>query len=567
MNKVFKIIIVFILMLTIVNAKELDSIKISNDNNTIVIKWNKTDSESTYTISRSKKKNGKYKVVKTTKDNVFKDKKLVYGKTYYYKIKTSKITKTVSKKVIPNSVNNLIIDSVGKKNIKLTWDKQKVSGYEIYRSTDKKKWAKVGKTSKISFNNNKLKTNKTYYYKVRSYVKVNGKKVYSKFSNIVSAQTTKYYKLYSEAIDKAKNYIDKYKLSKEELLSKLKYNSIIQKYVLDKLNINFKENALSLAKKYESMFSLSKEELIKQLKEYEKFTEDEVKYAINNIKTEYGDEVSSIELKYKKDLSLLGYTDEEIEKIFEDFSTNEIKKYLLDKKYNNLLGFKSSEYFDIAKIDRYQNYCDKNKYSENECVLYVEIGLDNDFYTNMKKANTSDGKLILVNKYYYISDNYNANIEKLGSGYGIGSLNKEAAKHFREMVDAAKKDGIKLRSVSAYRSYKTQKSLYKSYVRRDGVKKADTYSARPGHSEHNTGLAVDINTASSSAHFEKTKEYKWLIDNSYKYGFALRYLKGKEFITGYKYEPWHFRYFGSEVATSLHELGVTYEEYLIMNKK
>ena len=185
----------------------------------------------------------------------------------------------------------------------------------------------------------------------------------------------------------------------------------------------------------------------------------------------------------------------------------------------------------------------------------------------MKKANVSDGKLMLVNKYYYHDKSYNANLVKLGSGYGNGSLNKEAAIHFRQMVDDAKKDGIKLWSVSAYRSYSTQKIIYNRYVKKDGVKKADTYSARPGHSEHSTGLAVDINVASSSRHFEKTKEYAWLKENSYKYGFIERYMKGKEFITGYKYEPWHFRYFGSDVATELYEMNVTYEEYLIMKRK
>ena len=198
--------------------------------------------------------------------------------------------------------------------------------------------------------------------------------------------------------------------------------------------------------------------------------------------------------------------------------------------------------------------------------MYVEIGLDNEFYTNMKKANVDDGKLILVNKYYYVDKDYYANTETLGSGYGSGSLNKEAAKYFREMVKEAKKDGIKLYSVSAYRSYSTQKSLYNRYVRKDGKKKADTYSARPGHSEHNLGLAVDINCASSSRHFENTKEYKWLKDNSYKYGFIERYPKGKEFITGYKYEPWHFRYLGSEVATEVYNLNVTYEEYVVIKK-
>ena len=192
--------------------------------------------------------------------------------------------------------------------------------------------------------------------------------------------------------------------------------------------------------------------------------------------------------------------------------------------------------------------------------------MDYDFYTNMKASNVNDGILILVNKYNYISKNYNANLEKLGSGYGSGSLNKEAAKYFRQMVNDAKKDGIKLKSISAYRSYNSQKTLYNNYVKKHGEAKANTFSAKPGHSEHETGLAVDINNASSKAHFENTKEYAWLINNSYKYGFILRYPQDKEFITGYKYEPWHYRYFGIDMATKLHNENVTYEEYLVMHR-
>ena len=279
-----------------------------------------------------------------------------------------------------------------------------------------------------------------------------------------------------------------------------------------------------------------------------------------------GKDTTKEEYAYKEELLSLGYNTTDIEQIEKIFTIDEVKTYLLDEKYNNLLKFKSSPYFNIENLKRYQTYFDKKDYSEENAVMYVEIGLDKDFYTDIKPADTSKGTLILVNKYYSIDDKYDADLETLGDGYGKGKLNKEAASHFREMVDAAKKDGIKLRSVSAYRSYSSQKSIYNNYVNKDGRAKADTYSARPGHSEHNTGLAVDINTASSSAHFENTKEYEWLINNSYKYGFILRYPENKMFITGYKYEPWHYRYLNVEVATEIHELNVTYEEYLVMKK-
>ena len=129
----------------------------------------------------------------------------------------------------------------------------------------------------------------------------------------------------------------------------------------------------------------------------------------------------------------------------------------------------------------------------------------------------------------------------------------------------AKKDNIKLWITSGFRSYSLQTSLYNNYVLKDGKEKADTYSARPGHSEHQTGLAMDLNIVDSS--FEGTKEAIWIADNCYKYGFIIRYPKGKEEITGYKYEPWHVRYLGKELSEKVYKSGKTLEEYLNITSK
>ena len=221
-------------------------------------------------------------------------------------------------------------------------------------------------------------------------------------------------------------------------------------------------------------------------------------------------------------------------------------------------------HFIEANYDRYIAYKELHPdYTDDNIINYVNIGLDRDFYTNMEDTDMSDGILILCNKYHKLKKDYKPDLVSL-SGYGGGQMQKEAASHFKEMVKAAKKDGITLWNVSGYRSYSTQKSLYNNYVKRDGVSKADTYSARAGTSEHQTGLATDINTASSKAHFEKTKEYAWLIKNAHQYGFILRYPEGKTFITGYKYEPWHYRYVGKEVAQIIYEKNITYEEYYVM---
>ena len=130
------------------------------------------------------------------------------------------------------------------------------------------------------------------------------------------------------------------------------------------------------------------------------------------------------------------------------------------------------------------------------------------------------------------------------------------------MADGAKQDGILLRSVSAYRSYQHQKSTYNRYLKQYQQIMVDTFSARPGHSEHQTGLALDINVASSSAHFERTPAFAWLKEHCAEYGFLLRYDQGKETITGYRFEPWHYRYVGQEIAKICMEQGLAYEEYL-----
>lgn len=153
----------------------------------------------------------------------------------------------------------------------------------------------------------------------------------------------------------------------------------------------------------------------------------------------------------------------------------------------------------------------------------------------------------------------------LPSTYAPGGLLPEFNTAFAKMQAAAKQDGMSLSICSGYRSYSYQAQLYNNYVARDGKAKADTYSARPGHSEHQSGLAADINYAGDW--FNTTPEAKWLAENCYKYGFIIRYPKGKDDITGYKYEGWHIRYLGDELAGLVHDSGLTLEEYFSIDSK
>ena len=133
------------------------------------------------------------------------------------------------------------------------------------------------------------------------------------------------------------------------------------------------------------------------------------------------------------------------------------------------------------------------------------------------------------------------------------------------MFAAAQDDGVQLVFGSGYRSESLQRQFYESYVARDGQAAADRYSARPGTSEHQTGLAVDVTTPNLNCHleicFEDTPQGQWVAENAHRYGFIIRYLEGKEAITGYQYEPWHLRYVGEELATELYQSGQTMEEF------
>lgn len=154
----------------------------------------------------------------------------------------------------------------------------------------------------------------------------------------------------------------------------------------------------------------------------------------------------------------------------------------------------------------------------------------------------------------------------LPSTYAPGE-SKEARAAFQEMAAEATLSGYDLIAFSTYRSFDYQTQLYDRYVTNDGQDAADRYSARPGYSEHQTGLAFDIGEQHFEQHFAKesfgeTEAGKWVAANAHKYGFIMRYPNGSEKITGYMYEPWHFRYVGEELAVQVYEANVTLEEFL-----
>ena len=202
----------------------------------------------------------------------------------------------------------------------------------------------------------------------------------------------------------------------------------------------------------------------------------------------------------------------------------------------------------------------------------ADSGADNGQTVDTAAASDPYSTAVLINKQFALPDDYEPKdlvypdvrftfkekIEKR-------MMRKEAAEALKELFAGAEQDGIYLAGVSAYRSHKTQTALFNRYVEKDGEEKAKTYSAVPGHSEHETGLAIDVSGSdgkcAAESCFGDTKEAAWLADHATEYGFIIRYPEGKEDITGYKYEPWHLRYVGKEIAADIAERGITLEEY------
>lgn len=148
----------------------------------------------------------------------------------------------------------------------------------------------------------------------------------------------------------------------------------------------------------------------------------------------------------------------------------------------------------------------------------------------------------------------------LPSSYGPGDIDPEVKKAFEVMQKAATAQGLNIYISSGFRSYNYQQRIYNNYVAKDGVALADTYSARAGYSEHQSGLCFDLNSIDDS--FAATPEGKWVAEHAHEYGFIIRYPKGKEDVTGYQYESWHLRYLGVETATAVYQSGLCLEEYL-----
>ena len=324
-----------------------------------------------------------------------------------------------------------------------------------------------------------------------------------------------------------------------------------QKYYSEEAIKVIKENNLN--KIYKDDYSKTLDEVLKNNQYQDAYLEE-------YLKIDYINDTNFIS-KINKYLEI-GYKAEEINNIFK-LSNNNQEKLLNLNKQSDFTKYLEIKNFNIENLKRYEDYQAKNKdKSIDKVVTYVNLNLDKEFYTDPIRIENPDEITTLINKFHYVDKDFvPKNLVTLFDSKNGAKMVKVAAEAYQKFIEAAQKDGITLESTTAYRSYSFQNTLYTNYVAEDGREKADTYSARPGTSEHQLGLAVDLNDPNVIGQRLDDKDFEWVKNNSYKYGFILRYLEEFVPITGYMEEPWHIRYLGVDLATKVHDSGLTYDEY------
>ena len=228
--------------------------------------------------------------------------------------------------------------------------------------------------------------------------------------------------------------------------------------------------------------------------------------------------------------------------------------------------YSSLYYYEADKQARYQAYHDANpSFTPDEVVWRVNAHVDVPGYTEMDTIAPEDADKVgqLINKHYRLADDYvPRKLAALDNGLLVTPETKTA---YDEMAAAAAREGIYFTPGSTYRSVDYQRNLYNKYVASDGQESADTYSARPGSSEHHTGRAIDfIGPSGTLDSFEGTPPSQWIGENSWQYGFIVRYTQENQDVTKYIYEPWHITYVGKEIAQTMkNETINTLEEYTV----
>lgn len=263
----------------------------------------------------------------------------------------------------------------------------------------------------------------------------------------------------------------------------------------------------------------------------------------------------------------IGYSNNDINIILAHGDDESVSRFTKRDKIKYLEEFFIIDYAKLDNYDRYVSFSDETGEDEETTVLYVNLSLDkNDYEDSILVSEFSFD--MLVNKHRSLAEDFEPDsLMTIPIEYASSDDMKSsrlAFNAFKEMSDAAKKEGYELVINSAYRSYQDQLDIIDYYFDAYGQSYVDKYVAKAGYSEHQTGLAYDIGSRKVNV-FVNSKEYEWMQDNAYKYGFILRFSKKYEDITGFRNEPWHYRYVGKEIAKYIYEHNnISFEEYYAM---
>ena len=260
-----------------------------------------------------------------------------------------------------------------------------------------------------------------------------------------------------------------------------------------------------------------------------------------------------------------GYSNTDINMILSHGTDKTVTEFIKRDKVRYLEEYYTIDYAKIENYDRYVKYSDESAEEEEDVVISVNLDLDKEEYKDSTLVDTFSIDM-LVNKRRHLDKKFvPKDLVKIDTKYasekGMKSA-KVALDAYIEMQKEAEKEGYEIVINSAYRSYQDQLDLEELYLKTYGQSYVDKFVAKPGYSEHQTGLSYDIGSKSINV-FANSKEYKWMLDNAHKYGFILRFPKKYENITGFRSEPWHYRYVGKKIAKIIYDEDITLEEYYV----
>lgn len=287
-------------------------------------------------------------------------------------------------------------------------------------------------------------------------------------------------------------------------------------------------------------------------------------------KKEYLEKYQNIKFFEQKDfikninaLIKKGYSNSNINMIFAHGNAEDVSEFAKRDKIKYIEEFFTIPYAKLKYYDRYIAYADETGEDEETTVLIVNLDLDKEQYVDAIEVNEYSTTM-LVNKHRklsedFVPDDLSEIDEEYASEEGL-QASKLAINAFIRMAKDAEKEGYLIYINSAYRSYQDQTNTCDVYRKLYGENYVKNYVAQPGFSEHQTGLSFDVASKNNKV-FANSKEYEWMLENSYKYGFIHRFPKKYVSITGFNPEPWHFRYVGKKVAKYIYENKISFEEY------